>query len=234
MFVIRPAKGAKPKAPCGSRLTGMLACLARSQSGTSAVEFALIVPVIIGLGMTGSEVAYLASAQLQVSQIAVSVADNASRLGQTDNTAVTPTIGESDVNSVLFGAMKQGGALNLQANGRVILSSLELDVPTGKQYLHWQRCSGSLTQASRYGIQGTGLTGAALAGVGNGSGQVTAPSGSAVMVAEVYYQYQGLFGNYFVNTPIIRQEAAFLNRDNRNLGDSTTNGLSPDTTAATC
>lgn len=218
------------KAQLGRRLNRFIKQLARAESGASAVEFAILAPVIIGLGMTGSEVAYLASAQLQVSQIAVSVADNASRLGQTDNTAVTPTIGEVDVNSVLFGAMKQGGSLGLQANGRVIISSLELDSASGKQYIHWQRCRGGLAQSSRYGVEGAGLTGPVLTGVGNGSALVTAPSGYAVMVAEVYYQYQGLFGTYFTNSPLIRQEAAFMNRDNRNL----TAGLSPNATAATC
>ena len=214
----------------GGQLARFVRRLVKAEAGASAVEFAILAPVIIGLGMTGSEVAYLASAQLQVSQIAVSVADNASRLGQTDNTAVTPTIGEVDVNSVLFGAIKQGGSFNLQANGRVILSSLELDTASGKQYIHWQRCRGNLAQSSRYGAQGAGLTGPVLNGVGNGSGLVTAPSGYAVMVAEVYYQYQGLFGNYFVTNPLIRQEAAFLNRDNRNL----TAGLSPNGTSSTC
>lgn len=219
-----------------SRTARTCRTLLRCESGSSAVEFAILAPVFIGMGLTGTEVAYLASTQLQVSQIAVSVADNASRLGQTDNSSVTPVVTEADVNSVLFGALKQGGSLDLQHKGRVILSSLEYDDYSKKQFIHWQRCTGNLTNASRYGPQGTGLNGVTLTGVGTGTSIVKAPSGSAVMVAEVYYQVTGLFGSYFITQSLLHQEAEFLNRDNRNIGTSASanNGLSPNATSSTC
>ncbi|MEP7221877.1 MAG: pilus assembly protein TadE [Novosphingobium sp.] len=204
------------------------------RSGSAAVEFALMVPLFIGLSLTGTEIAYMASVQLQISQIAVSLSDNASRLGQSDNSSVTPTVTEADVNSILLGAMKQGSSLNLQANGRIILSSLEYDDFTGRQWFHWQRCKGNLVRSSAYGPQGAGLDGTTIAGVGMGTTKITAISGSAVMVGEIYYQYKGLMGTYVVNQPIIRSEAAFLNRDDRNLGSRDTNGLSPNATASSC
>ena len=216
------------------KLRRLARALALSTVGAAAVEFAIVVPLLVTLMLSGIELANYATVQMQVSQIAVSLADNASRLGQTDNSSVTPTITESDVNSILSGAVRQGAGINLATNGRVIISSLEQDPVSGRQWVHWQRCSGNLSNPSTIGAQGAGLTGAVLTGAGNGSGVVTAPAGSAVMVAEVYYRYQGMFGTYFVSTPVIHRLSAFLNRDNRNLGTTSTAGLSPSGTASSC
>lgn len=186
----------------------------------------MILPVFLTLGLYGAEVAQMTVANLQVSQIALSVADNASRLGQTDNSGVTPTITESDVDGVLYGALQQGASLGLATRGRVILSSLEKDATTGKQYIHWQRCRGSLARTSAYGNDGllNGLVGAVITGLGGGTQKVTANSGSAVMFAEVYYQYRGMLGSMFVGTITMKREAAFIIRDDRNLTPGLTGG----------
>lgn len=187
--------------------------------GVATTEFALILPVFITLSMYGTELAYMQTVSLQVGQMATSTADNASRIGQTSNSAVTPTVSEQDVNSIMFGARKQGASFAFNQNGRLILTSLEVDPSTNKQWIHWQRCTGTkTTYTSAYGNDTTqnGLNGAALTGMG-GSSKITASSGQAVMYVEVIYQYHGLFGTLFVNNPTIRKEAAFLTRDRRNL-----------------
>ena len=81
--------------------------LARDGSGVSLIEFALMLPVLMTLGLLGTEVAWMSSVNMQVSQIALSLADNASRLGQTDNSSVTPTISEADIDSIMSGAIRQ-------------------------------------------------------------------------------------------------------------------------------
>lgn len=190
--------------------------LASDRSGNSLIEFAVALPLLLTLGMYGIELANMASINMQVSQVAMAVADNASRLGQTDNSAITPTIYNTDIDSVMTGAMKQGNSISLQANGRVILSSLEKDTATGRQYIHWQKCRGNLGQNSAYGITGYGLTGTAFTGLGK-SGTISANTNSAVMFVEVYYSYKPLFGTMFVNNVKFSQEAAFIIRDDRNL-----------------
>jgi Flp pilus assembly protein TadG len=203
------------------RILARLAKLRRANSGVAALEFGLILPMLSFFGMYGTELAYLAIVNSEISQMAISVADNASRLGQTDNSAVTPTITEANINSIMFGAMKQGAGISFQTKGRVILSSLELDAYSGKQYIHWQRCRGNLTTAvSAYGTQvagANGLTGPVLSGMGSTGHKITAPAGSAVMYVEVSFTYTGLFGTMFVANKTIKQEAAFLVRDGRNL-----------------
>lgn len=198
------------------RAANRLRKLGADRSGNAVLEFAFALPILVLVGMYGTELAYMATVNMQISQVAMSVADNASRLGQTDNSAVTPTVTNADIDSVMAGAVEEGEAINIADNGRIILSSLERSAG-GRQYIHWQRCRGAVTKRSAYGQEGTGLTGTALAGMGRGSQVVTANTNSAVMFAEVYYNYRGLFGTMFVGTPQFRQEAAFIIRDNRNL-----------------
>lgn len=183
------------------------------------IEFAIALPVLITFGMFATEVAHLTAIDMQLSEIALAVGDNASRLGQADNSSVTPTIAETDVDSVMKGATEAGSSIKLATNGRVILSSLERDTTTGKQFIRWQRCTGSLVRTSAFGNDTTanGLNGPAIAGVNMGQATLTADANNAVMVAEVYYQYTGLFGRFFFSPFTMRQQAAFLIRDRRNL-----------------
>ncbi len=207
------------KWPFAGRIARRLSSLRSCTSGIALVEFAMTLPVFMAMGMYGIEIAYMASVDMQVSQLAISVADNASRLEQTNNSGITPTVTEADIDSVMDGAISQGATFGFGTNGRVILSSLEKDTASGKQYIHWQRCRGALAKSSSYGndTNNNGLTGPVLAGMGKGSNKITASTGSAVMYAEVYYTYKGLFGTLFVKNKTFKEEAAFLIRDIRNL-----------------
>lgn len=210
--------------------------LARARSGVVAIEFAFALPVLSVLGMYGIEVAYMASVNMQISQIALQVADNASRMEQTNNTVVAPTVSEASLTSVMTGAVKSGQNFKLAQNGRVILSSLERDPTTGKQFIHWQRCAGSLLVPSRYGNDSTnnGLNGATLTGMGSGTGTIQAPAGIAVMFVEVFYDYRGIFGTLFVRNMRFRQEAAYLVRDSRDLRASNVSGITGTGSTTAC
>lgn len=205
--------------------------LASDTSGVSVVEMAIVAPFILGVALYGAEVAYLTTIDMKMSEIALSLADNASRIGQTDNSVITPTVSETDINEVMRGAQEQADGLDFQANGRIILSSLERDSASGKQYIHWQRCYGSLSRQSAYGnaTDKNGLNGPVLPGMGDGPTKVTAAANSAVMFVEVYYRYQGLFGNTYVSNRTLRKEGAFMIRDQRNLtpGVTGTGGTYP-------
>jgi Flp pilus assembly protein TadG len=207
----------------GLALSTLLRRLRGDTSGVSIIEFGAAMPVLLVIGLYGIEMANLSIASLQVSQIAMSTADNASRLEQSSTSSVSPTVTETEVNSVLTGAVQEGKGISLSTKGKVIVSSLELN-SSSKQYIHWQRCTGSLSATSAYGVEGAVVT-----GLGTTGKQVTAASGMAVMFVEVYYRQTGLFGSMFVKPMTLHQEAAFLIRDARNL----TAGLSG-TKTATC
>jgi hypothetical protein len=204
-------------------------------AGVSTIEFALVLPVLLTLMLYGTELAYMASVSMQVSQLAASVADNASRLGQTDNSSVSPTVSEADVDTIMAGARSQGKSLNIAGQGRVILTSLEVHPGDNKQWIHWQRCTGSLPHQSAYGNDSTanGVNGPEINGMGQHT-LISAQPGSAVMYVEVYYQHHGLFGTTFVGTPVFRQEAAFEVRDGRNLLQSAAKGLSGTSIGSPC
>lgn len=206
-----------PYLPRRTRLSSFAKRLATSTSGAALVEMAVVLPLFTTLGMYGTEIAYMSSVNMQVSELALSLADNAARLGQTDNSGVTPTINETDIDSIMKGAITQGRDINFSTSGRLILSSLEYDLNTERQYIHWQRCAGSLSRTSRYGGTNYGLTGTVITGLGRPGAIVSAFPGQAVMFVEISYIYQPLFGRMFVSPTELRKEAAFIVRDHRNL-----------------
>ena len=114
--------------------------------------------------------------------------------------------------------MEQGQSIDFEEKGRVILSSLERDPISGDQYIHWQRCRGSLSAASEYdnGDDLIFLDDLGITGLGKNS-TITAQPGNAVMFVEVYYRYEGIFGLRYIGNPVMRKEAAYIIRDDRNL-----------------
>ena len=199
------------------RSARFIVALARSSSGAALVEFALALPLLLTAGLWGAEVAHKAIMQMRISQIAVLVADNASRIGENSLLGETKLY-EADIDDVLLGAEVQGGsAFGLYDRGRVILSSLEVVPDTeDRQYIHWQRCMGRRHHLSRFGITGDGLH-SNMPGMGPPGEEIQAVSGEAVMFVEVVYEYEPLFSNVFVKTTELSATAAFNVRQNRDL-----------------
>jgi Flp pilus assembly protein TadG len=133
--------------------------------GLAMVEFAYAAPLVIAAGGWGAELANLAITNLRVSQYALNLADNASRIGQFVSGGAS-RLRESDLTDVLQATRLESDGLKLTSNGRVTLSSLENVQQTGDtaavQRIHWQRCIGMRTEAgyrSNYGISATSATG---------------------------------------------------------------------------
>lgn len=197
------------------RLSGAMRKLRSDTSGIAMIEFAYALPLLMVLGGYGIEMANLATVNQRVSQSALALADNMSRVGA-ESVLSTVQIRESDINDSFIGLTRQTGTLNLTSNGRVILSSLEQNA-SGGQWIHWQRCIGTKNVTSSYGAAGTGATGTSFAGMGSASARITAPPSSAVMFVEVVYDYRALFGTMFFPARTIRYEASFVVRDSRDL-----------------
>lgn len=224
-------------APRFNRISRFARALRSNISGMSMVEFALVLPVMLTLGLFGAEVARMATVNMTVSQIALSLADNAARLGQNDNSGVVPAITEANVDAVMAGALLEGEGIQLEQNGRIILSSLEYDDFTDSQWIHWQRCRGDRDAESAYGndTNKNGLNGSPIDGMGSGKTQITAMSGQAVMFVEIEYVYEAMFENPFGSgDKILRKEAAFLIRDDRNLRSDSPQGLTGGNSQSEC
>ena len=199
-----------------SKVARKLAHLRNNVCGTAALEFALGLPLLLGVGMWGGELANLAMVNMQVSQLAMQIADNGSRIGDT-SMLQDLKIYESDINDLLEGANIQANSLDIMRHGRITISSLQVVPGTNnKQYILWQRCKGAKNVPSRYGPAGTGTT-TTLAGMGPTGSEITASEGDAVIFVEVEYDYQPLITAKFAPTKAIRAVAAFNVRDDRDI-----------------
>lgn len=208
-----------------------LRALLLDQSAVALIEFGYSLPFLMILGLGGVEVANYSITHMRVSQIAVSLADNASRAKQ-EIVAGVPRMREYDVNEAFRAAQVQSAVLDIENNGRLILSSLEVNDPDGGQWIHWQRCFGSANYKSSYGKQGDGATGTAFKGMGPTGNKVTAEAGFAVMFAEVVYDYKPLVFDRFISAQPIRKTAAMYVRDDRDL--SKIYNPSPEATVNSC
>jgi hypothetical protein len=189
--------------------------LAGDDAAVALIEFAFSLPFLLLMGLGGIETANYAVTHMRVTQIAVSLADNASRAKQ-DVATGAPKIRELDVNEAFTAAQLQAGNLDMAKHGRIILSSLETN-SSGGQWIHWQRCMGSAPYASSYGVEGDGQTGKSLTGMGPAGSKVAAEKGFAIMFAEVVYDYQPIIFGYLVPKAPIRKIAAMYVRDDRDL-----------------
>lgn len=209
-----------------ARRTQAAAHLARDVSAVVMIEVAFCVPILALIGFGGIEYANLLLSGTRVNQIGLSAADNAARIAFGSNLS-QPRVREVDINEVFAGVEEQAKGMNFKTNGRVILSSVERN-PDGGQWIHWQRCYGDLPVASAYGPQGTGATGTSFAGVG-----VNAASGTAIMLVEVTYDYKSLLWGKWFQTKRIRETAAFLIREGRDLQGENNSGVFNPAPAAT-
>lgn len=188
--------------------------LSRDNSAVALVEFAFAAPLVLGMGMMGTETAYFSITHMQVSQLAMQVADNASRVGESQLAAQVVT--EDDINGVLVGAEKLGQRLDIFENGRVIISSLQQN-GDGGQWIAWQRCRGAKQVQSDFGVEGTGSSGTSFDGMGDATNPITASSGTAVIFVEVFYDYDPITPFEFFGATTMNYTAAFNIRDIRDL-----------------
>jgi hypothetical protein len=196
------------------RRPSLLSRLRTDNRAVAMLETAITMPTLIFAGLAGLEIANLMITHTRVSGMALSAADNASRMAPSQGLLQLPRVRESDINDVFTGVQLQSGNLNLQANGRIIISSLETNV-TGGQWIHWQRCFGSRPYSSSFGAAGTGVTGNDFQGMGVNGRQIQATPGSPVMFVEVFYEYQPFMFDSWIGSRTINYAAAFVARDSR-------------------
>lgn len=212
--------------------------LRRSTSGVAMVEFALAMPFFLAAALGGVETANLAISNMRVSQMAIHLADNASRVGDT-STLENRRVFESDINDVFVGSNLQAGRIDFYAHGRAVISSLEVFDDTvhclaagcttsannGDQFISWQRCMGAKNFTPTYGTEGD----IRPSGMGPAGEEVTAEPGDAVIFVEVSYDYQPLVAGLFTSGSVLTSTAAFNVRDSRDLsGLHQRNPASPD------
>ena len=143
---------------------------------------------------------------------------------------VRDSIDEANIIEIFTGTKLTGDNIDFRENGRIILSSVEPNTAgqngasTG-QWIRWQRCDGRRSDTSRYGTEGTGQTNASLQSIDTGDNSIAATTGTAILVAEVTYQYQPLISDAIFGTPVIRYATAFNVRQRTNQAINNTSSL---------
>lgn len=186
--------------------------LAHDRRGLALLEFAFTLPLVLTLLLYGLELANFGLSILRVHQIAATSADNAAR--------VRDSINEADVNEVLLGGKIVGERMDFATRGRIVLSDVmpngQTDSSKAGQTILWQRCTGALNTADsqpKYGTQGKGATDKTLQAMGATGRQIAATAGSAMIFAEVTYQYKPVVSSTLLGTPTLRSEASFTVRE---------------------
>jgi hypothetical protein len=230
------------------RLARAAARLWRDTRANSVMEFALGAPLLMALGGYGVEISNLAITNMRVSQYALQLADNASRIGVNSGLS-TYQLREGDLNDVLQGLRLFSTGTKLTQFGRVTMSSLENVQQSydddNVQRIHWQRCIGlkggtgfdaDPTQAPSVSAASDGTSGTsgkdAPDGIGDTGLKVNAPDDTGVIYVEVNYQYQPMFGTLFVKPTKLHYVASAVVRDKRDY--SRIYNPTPSAVASTC
>jgi len=184
--------------------------LRRNCSGVAMIEFAFSLPIILLMGLGGTELAHMAIARERVDQIAMLVADNAAR--------VRDTIDENDVNDIMTGAKLVGQSIDFGAHGRIILSNVQNNPTNTGQWIRWQRCAGAKNVSSTYGNvndgwQDTSLSAGIYDHTNTTAGKISAAPGTIVMFVEVVYDYQPIVPVNYFGARTFRATQAFNVRD---------------------
>ena len=238
-----------------ARLRPLARRLRADRRGLALLEFAFTLPLLLMTGLYGVEIANLALVNLRISQIALNLADNASRVGTTPLSV--QQLREVDINDVLQAARYQGSSIGLTTRGRIIVSSLENVQQSYDtqpvQRIHWQRCIGlrgstasDAAYNSSYGSAtplATAGSDATLAnagtpqpgGMGDAGTRVSAPPGTGVFFVEIIYDYKPLISGYLVGSAArIHYTGSFIVRDNRDFTQLYNPVTSPATVPSTC
>lgn len=210
------------------RLQRLFDRLRRDTRGLALIEFAFVMPILLVMSLVGAELCNYTITRMRVSQLALHIADNASRIGAGGQLQVKK-IYESDINDLFTGSQLQSGALDLKRNGRVILSSLEpMATPnTSKKFkIRWQRCYGNQPYSTfKYGKAGDRN----LNGMGEPTRLARTTDDGQTMFVELYYKYTPLLdvsGWVEMAPRNIVENASMLVRDTRDT-TSTADGVNP-------
>jgi hypothetical protein len=202
--------------------------LFRNASGIAAVELALVMPPLLIIGLGTTEIVNSITTRKRVAELAMMVSDNASRISDGSSLNGAP-IRESDINDVFLGAQLQSAGFNLEANGKVVLYSLEQNAQGG-QWVRWRRCFGRSSYAPAY-QENVGKTGKGFAGMSSNGQLITAAKGDSVMFVEIAYDYKPVIPVAWAgfNSERITVRVAMNVRDKRDL-----TGITPDAVASKC
>jgi len=181
------------------------------------IEFALVMPFMIFAIMGGMELTWQAIVRQKIQGIAATAADNTARIrGVIDETDITETMTAATIN---------GSGLDLDKNGRMIISSIQRNSANNGDWIRWQRCYGEKNVDSKYGNENAGKNTATTIGLNNDP-NMRPPAGNAMIVVEITYDHEPLITETFFGEKTFTYETAYIVRDRADLGIRNVTNLS--------
>lgn len=166
--------------------------LLRCRRGVSAVEFALTLPLFIGLMGAGIELSFVMITSMKVQRLATMTADLVARDGASEN-----RLSEAQIYDILYAMDVAAKPLDVRERGRVIVSAVmgedtNRDGTGDTNRIMWQRFDGGLTDAPR-------LIGCwSMTDRTDGIPRVL-NAGEPLFHAQVSYAYEPMFSRAFVD-----------------------------------
>ncbi|WP_051630683.1 TadE/TadG family type IV pilus assembly protein [Afifella pfennigii] len=177
------------------RLAGRWRSLRRQESGIAAVEFALVTPMLLLLGLGGFQMSHFLLAQQKVEKMAFTVADVVSR-----NEMITAGI----ANQIFRATGELMRPMSFDDNGLVVLSAVGRDEGEANATVDWQcEGGGTLAEDSQIGQVNE---------VASLPGGLSLDEGDMVIVAEVFYRYDPVISGFFMGNRDLYKYALFRPR----------------------
>jgi Flp pilus assembly protein TadG len=181
------------------RTTRRLRRFAKDQRGVAAVEFGLVLPIVLLLLLGCYEVPRLVLIHQKVARVASGVADLVSQADEPMTYA--------QVQDVYSAAGAMMDPYEIVADGAVIITSINNTDGTGGK-ITWQRRNGSESAGSLVGTA-AGQTPTLPAGL-------MPDQGESVLVAEVYFNYTPIFASLIYDGSLLYR-ASYTRPRNDNL-----------------
>lgn len=167
-------------------LARFLRRLRKDRRGVTAVEFALSLPLFLGVMISGVEISWLMMANMKVQRLATMTADLVARDG-----ASQTQISEAQIYDILSAMDVAASPLDIRGRGRVIISAVvgedtDNNGSADVNRIKWQRFDGALTSANR--IIGCVTSSTVSTTVGR-----QLKSAEPLYHVQVTYQYQPIF-----------------------------------------
>ena len=170
----------------------------RDNRGVAAIEFALLLPMLIALLIGCLEVTFKIWSTQKAEKLAVTLSDVIAQSTAVTNSDLVSLIGAVDkiMDPFAFGA----------DDGKIIISSLYVPQGETEAEVNWQ-CffpgTGGLTAASKFGTQG------ATADLPDG---FTLVAKDNVIVTEIFYRYTPIAPGFMFDESIVYRRALFKPR----------------------
>lgn len=205
-------------------LRDLLARLRRDTRGVAFIEFALILPMFVGVTVAGIEVANVMLVNMRIQRLATQMANMVAQRGASQR-----PLSEDQVYDVLAAMDVAAAPLDLRNNGRIVLSAVlgedtNADNVADVSRIKWQRFDGGLTSA----VPSVGCWSVDSRATLKNSRQLTL--GESYFHAQVTVRYRPIFVNVlsYLQVPAeVTRSAAFRGRGSAFRDILTVDGYPP-------